>query len=281
MATYIGGILCEEIVAGFEEHFHLIDGPSAKKGFLCPWADRFAVANGVLGLNTAVTVGSFITVQVPLRYPQIQYVYAYQISIQPVGAPSQGTYQIQWPYAIVWVDYKATPWSFSGIDDQNNQIDPTKPYIYATQKLNSSSEWITVPGRFAEFKTSGVSTGVDYGFRIANVDMEITLHRLPYLPTSQALNYAGMINDSVFLGVNVGKLLFNGMETTRTKNTDGTSTTEATFKFTARAQRWDYGFDGQANGGNGGWDQIVWPDHSTPFIQSTDLSVVMPSAYAY
>ncbi len=279
MAITIGGILCEEIVADFAERFHLIDGPSADKAFICNWADRYTVAKGILGLNTVVHIGSFITIKVPMQYPEIPYIYAYQIAIKGAGPPYGSSPQFQYPYAVIMVNYKATPWSFAGLDDPGgfNQIDPSSPYIYAEQTLSSSAEWLTVPDKYTQFVTTGLSTGSNYGFRLALVDLSITLHRLPYLPATQAFNYAGMINNAPFLGVGTGKLMFNGMTTHQTRSTDGTMNTDATFNFQARSQRWDYGFDGK----NNRWDQVVWPDGSTPFITSTDLSIVIPPAYHY
>ncbi len=283
MAITIGGIVCEEIVADFGEHFHLIDGPSAEKAFICNWDDRYTVAKGILGLNTAVHIGSFITIKVPLQYPEIPYMYAYQIAIKGVGPPYGSSPQFKFPYAVIMVNYKCSPWSFQGIDDPGgqNQIDPSHPYVYAEQEISSSAEMLTVPGKYAFFKSSHNTSLIPYGFRIALVDLTITLHRLPYLPTSQALNYAGMINDAPFLGVDTGKLMFLGMTTHETRSTDGTMNTDATFKFQARSIRWDYGYDGEAASGDGVIDQVVRGDFTTPFIMTTDLSQVIPPTYFY
>lgn len=282
MATTIAGILCQEVVGNFAERFHLIDGPTADKAFLCAWADRYTVAKGILGLNTAVHIGSFITIKTPIQYPEIPYMYAYQIAIKGVGPPTQGAAQIQFPYALIMVNYKCSPWSFQGIDDPGgqNQIDPSHPYIYAEQEIASSAEMLTVPGKYAAFATSPHNESlIPYGFRIALVDLIITLHKLPYLPAPQALNYAGLINNTSFLGVDPYKLMFNGMTTHQTHASDGTVNTDATFKFQARSIRWDYGYDGKA----GIFDQVVRNDtfFTTPFIGSTDLSVVIPGTYAY
>ncbi len=280
MAIVIGGILCEEIVADFGERFHLIDGPSADKSFLCAWNDRYTVAKAILGLNTAVRVGSFITIRVPMQYPEIPYMYAHQIAIKGVGPPFGRSPQFAYPYAVVMVNFKCSAWSFQGIDDPGgqNQIDPTHPYIYAEQHIQSSAEMLTVPGKYAFFAGTDHTSLIPYGYRIALVDLVITLHRIPYLPTSQALNYAGMINDATFLGVDAYKLMFNGMESVQTRLTDGTMTTDATFKFQARSIRWDYGYDGQA----GAFAQVVKTSGgSDPFIESTDLSIVIPTTYEY
>jgi hypothetical protein len=252
------------------------DGPSARKGFICNWGDRYTVARGLLGLNTATLVGGRITISVPAHFPEIPYMYCHTIEFEPKGAPFEGAVQAAWPKVIVWANYKCTPWNFSGIDDPGGQNQfPGANYIYAEQQLNSSAEYLTVPGHSTLFKTSGKPTGADFGFRIALVDMIITFHRVPYLPAAQAFSLAGLINNAPFLGVDTGKCMFNGYRTHQTRNTDGTVATDVTAMYQARSIRWDYGFDGAAPR----FDQVVWPDGTTPFIQSTDLTVTVPSSY--
>jgi len=280
MATIINGIYCDEIVDGFREAVDFKDGPTARKGFICNWADRFTVARGLLGANNAVHVGGLITIFTPARYPEIPYMYAHTIEIEPKGQPFQGTYQTSWPKAIVWCNYKCMQWAFAGIDDPGAQNQfPGANYIYAEQQMNSSAEWLTVPGHSSLFKSSGKPTGQDYGFRMALVDIIITFHRVPYLPAAQAFSLAGSINSGVFLGVDVGKLMFNGYQTHQTHNTDGTVVTDVTANYQARSVRWDYSFDPLAAGGAGAWDQVVKPDGTTPFIESADLSATVPGAF--
>lgn len=276
MATIINGIYCDEIIEGFGEAVDFKEGPSAKKGFICNWNDRFTVARGLLGANNAVSVGGFITVKTPAPYPEQAYMYAHTIEIEPKGQPFQGTYQTAWPKAIIWCHYKSLQWAFSGFDDPGGQNQfPGANFIYAEQQINSSAEWLTVPGHSTLFKTSGKPTGQDYGFRMAIVDMIITFHRVPYLPAAQDFALAGFINNALFLGVATGKCMFNGYQTHQTRNSDGTVTTDVTANYQARSVRWDYSFDGVA----GAWDQVVMPDGSTPFIQTADLESTIPSSY--
>ncbi len=174
----------------------------------------------------------------------------------------------------MWTYYNCMPWSFGTEDDAFNQI---APYIYAEQQLNSSCEWVTVPGRGTKFQSTGNSTGADYGFRLAIVDLVITLHRVPYLPSAAVLAAAGSINSIPYLGVNTGQLLFNGSQTHRTHTTNGTSSTDVTYLFAARSQPWDFAF----NPASGAWERVVSANGGNPFIPAIDLSQIIPSTYSF
>jgi hypothetical protein len=274
VALTINGVVCQEIVDQFAESFDLLEGPAARKGFLCDWTDRYRVAIGLLGYAHATAIGAGITLLVGASYPELPTLYAHDITIEPKGQPFQGPAQIAWPKCIVWANYRAMQWSFTGLDDQLNQFGG--PWVFAEQQLSSSVEWITVPGRATKFAGSGKQTGQDYAFRIAICDMIVTLHRVPYLPTNQVLGLAGSINNASLFGVGTGKLLFNGCETHRTTSSDGTYNNDVTFKFAARTQRWDYAFDPSV----GAWDQVQ-NSGGTPFVPSTDLSIAIPSVFGY
>ncbi len=274
MAITIAGILCEEVVADFSEGFDLVEGPMANKGFICNWSDRYTVAQGILGLNTTVAIGNFITIRVPMRYPEIPYMYAYQIAIKGIGPPFGSSPQFAFPYAMIMVNYKCTPWSFSGLDDQFNQIDPTTPLLYAEQNIRSSSEYLPIPNKGTRFEATGNINPNSYLFKIALVDFVITFHQQPYLLTSQILNLSGSINDQQFLGVTKGSLRFDGVDTHRTHTTDGRSTTDVTLMFQARSLRWDYGWNVNSND----FERIVKPNGDA-LIPINNLSVVLPGAF--
>lgn len=272
MAITINGVVCEELVEGFAENVDLLQGFSASKGFLCDWNSRYLVANGLLGLTTVVSIGGLITLHYPAQYPQlpnVQGVYCQRIRIEPRGSPVGSSPQLIWPKAVVWAEYGRLPFFANPFQ----QIDPSTPLPYAEQRISASCEWVTIPGQFTKFKTSGIRTGQDKGIRLALAELEIRFPSLPYMPSSVVFSSAGMINNAPFLGVGTCKLIFNGVGTQTTANYDGSYTQEATYSFTARTQRWDYAFDGA----NNRWDQVVWPDGSTPFITATDFTNLLPN----
>lgn len=274
MAITINGVVCQELVEAFGESFDLTQGPSARKGFLCPWANRYAVATGLLGLSNTTHVGGLITLQTPLQYPERTTMYAHQIEIRGVGTPTQGTAQLQWTNAVVSVTYQCLPWSFAGIDYM--QLDPTHPYIYAEQNMSFSSEFITVPGKGVKFVTSGKPLDQDWGFMSPKLDMQITLKYVPYLPVVAILAaLQAPINSATYLGVAAGYLLFNGAENHQTRMSDGTFTQDVTYSFSYRPiAPWDYTYDGA----NNIWDKVVGLGGAA-IIARSDLSTIIPADY--
>ncbi len=274
MAITINGIVCQELVEAFGESFDLTQGPTARKGFLCAWNDRYTVANGLLGLSNTTHVGGLITLLTPAQYPQRTTMYAHTIEVRGVGTPTQGSAQIQWTNAILTVGYQCLPWSFAGLDYM--QLDPTHPYIYAEQNFSFSTEFITVPGKQVKYATSGKTLDQDWGFMSPKLDMSITLKYVPYLPAQQILNaLQAPVNSTTYLGCAAGFLLFNGAENHQTRMTDGTFTQDVTYSFSYRPiAPWDYSYDGT----NNRWDQVVALDGSN-VLNRSDLSLIIPGDY--
>lgn len=275
MAITINGVLCQEIVNGYSEHVDLLRGPIARKGFLCNWGDRFKVAVGLLGLSSTVSIGGVITLQAPAKHPELTTTYARSIEIEGKGSPVQGAKQLAFPYAIVWCNYSTMPWSFSALDNPFNQIDPLHPYTFAEQRLSSSVEWIQVPGQGCRWGTTNKPLQQDGAFPIWLVEMEISLKNLPYMPSAEAITYTGLINSTLYLGVNPGSLVYGGVTTQQQAVSDGTFVQEAAYKFTARQYRWDYQFDPAQKK----FDQVKI--NGQPMIAAVDLSLVIPSYYGY
>ncbi len=278
MAIIINGILCQELVEAFGESFDILGGPTARKGFLCDWADRYTVATGMLGLSSTTHIGGSITLLTPLQYPERTTMFARHIEIRGVGPPTQGVVQLQWPKAVLSVEYACLPWSFPGIDYPGfNQIDPTHPYIWAEQNFSFGSEFITVPGKAVKFAISGKPLQQDWGFSSPKLDMQITLKNVPYMPSTAVLAaMAAPVNSALYLGVAAGFLLFNGAETHVTRSSDGTYTQEVTYSFSYRPiAPWDYTFDGTT----GIWDQVVAAVGGAPVITRSDLSTIIPAFY--
>lgn len=275
MPITVNGIVCEEIVDGFEENFDIIQGPAARKGFLCDWTDRYKVVVGLLGLSHATSIGGGITLNTPAQYPEIATTYAHRISVQPVGPPFQGPVQIAWPKCIVWAEYRTAPWSFQPF----NQIDGGTPFIFAEQRLSSSSEMLQIPGAGCKWATSGLYLTQPAGIRLVLIEMEITIKELPYMPSPEVFAAAGKINNAPYLGVAAGSLLFQGVSTQQRAVSDGTFVQEASYRFTARSVRWDYQYDPAQQA----FDQVLFKFSlgGQPIISSIDFSIIIPAEYTY
>lgn len=270
MSVILGGVSCEELVDNYNEFADIGQGTGSRKGYLCDWDQRYAVAQGLLGYTRTSTAGGAISLYLPHKHPQLYNCYCSRVEFEPVGEPSRGPWQVAWTKCKVWASFESARFNLSTLTGFGD-----KGFVYAEQRMSASCEYVTIPRAFTRFKTTNKPTKFDLGIRLALVDIEITLHQMPYMPSTAVFSSAGFINNASYLGVSTGKLLFNGVSTEEVANTAGGYSLDATYSFTARSQRWDYVFDGD----NNRWDQAVWPDGSTPFISSMDMSTIIPGAY--
>ncbi len=283
MAILINGVLCNEEVNGNSENFDILQGPQATKVYLTDWNLRWRVVVGLLGLNSAVTIGGGITINLPMRYPDFQQtaisLYAANISVEGIGSPYQNTYSVGYTAARLTVNFRSFPWSFQGIqqNDFNNQIDPAHPYLYAEQNLSFTSEFVTVPGTSVYWSSSGKKLGNrNWGFRSPIINASIGLKNVPYIPAAAILQASlAPINSTAYLQCSPGHLLFNGAESHQARMSDGSLTQDVNYSFSFRAiAPWDYDFNGDLPG----WDKVV-DSGSNPILQRSDISGIIPQSY--
>ena len=280
MAQTIGGVVCQELVQGYTEGAGA-QGLQSTKRYLCDWSNRYLVANSFLGLTLASGgIGSFLNITSPLPHPESPNIIAREVFLEGAGTPTQGTKQLQFPYAIITVNYGVNTWNAFPSDDPygNFSFDPQQPYIYASQELEWSAEFVNITNQNLQFSDSTPLPG-KYGTRIPNATLVLTLHRLPWLPMGNVINYVGKLNVSTWLQCAAGTLRFDGAGTQRTAATDGSRLQEVTYKFTYRsAAPWDYAYNGKAKA----WQQVQVVGTGTPPILSRiDLSPLIPSQYVY
>ena len=274
MATTINGIVCQELREGFDEGIHQ-DGPVATKKFLCDWGDRYAVANGLLGLVTHTGgVGGTTTLTTPARYPESSNMFAREISIEGKGKATQGPLQIQFAQAVITVNYNVP--QFNYLPNPDISLDPTAPYVYATQEIDFGREFVTIEKSAVTLANGHKLKDLPYAFPIAQAVMTIQLHQVPYLPAAQILTAMQRpLNDATFLGVAPGYLMFNGCKSHTEASTDATYTQSLTYVFAYRPiLRWDEVFD--PNGVDGPQQARY---NGAAILLRSDLSSLIPSAY--
>lgn len=282
--TVINGIACNELVSEFAEGIG-DRGPWARKGYICAWTDRFTLANGMLGLSSHVGgPGGPITITRPYIYPESSNLYAREIDIQGVGKPFQGPKQLAWDFAIVRVNFGVPTWGAATGDDPfgSNSIDPGMPFIYATQELDFSTEWVTIPAKDEKGKSAlkfgnGNPMHTDWGFQLARADMSITLHKFPWMPAQAIMSaLTKQFNDAIFLNCEIGKCRFNGAKLNRTASADGTFTQDLAYSFSYRPiAPWDYAFDPES----GSWQRVLSVATGNPLATYSDLTVLFPPPY--
>lgn len=274
MSTVVNGITCEELVEDFEEG---IDdrGPYAVKKWLCNWSDRYALANSFLGFvsHTGGQSGS-IQIHSPLAYPESLNMLARTVQIQGRGQATQGTQQIQWAKAVVTVNYGVPTWQAIPYPDMS--IDPTQPFVYATQDIDFGREFLAIPGSALQLANGNTMDDTPYSLPIPYAVFTITLHQVPFLP-AQAI-FTSMkkpLNITTFLGIPAGYLRFDGAKNHAEASSDGTYLQSLTLVFSARTLlRWDETYD---KNGTGGPQQIRY--NGTAVLQRSEFRALIPSNY--
>lgn len=272
----INGVDCLELVEDFSEGIGE-SGPSAAKKFLCEWASRYAVANGLLGFvsHTGGQGGSIVFTG-PMAWPESPNLLAQAVRIKGVGKPSQGTRQIQWPYAIVEATYGTPTWGAIAYPD--NSIDPGTPLVYATQEIDISLDSYTIPASAVQVTSPTAPFAKDITIPYAVAQISITLHRFPYNPAAGLFVLTGKINSAAFLGCGVGKLRFNGGKTSTTASTDGTQTRDVVLSYSFRnIARWDERFHPN---GTSGW-KAIQDKAGNGLIGLADLRQTIPPSYYF
>lgn len=275
MSVVIGGVVCQEIVEGLEEGIH-DQGPVAQKKYLCDWGSRYALANAMLGLvHGQGGTNPSITFQVPQQYPQSLNMWAREISIKGVGQPTQGPVQLQFPKAIVTVNYAVPQFGYLSNPDQS--LDPSNPYIWATQEIDFARQSLTIERSSLQLANGHkFATTQPYSLPLPTVIMSITLHKVPYLPAAQIITAIQKpLNNATYLGIGAGYLMFNGGKSHMEASTDGTYTQELTLNFAYRPLlRWDEVYDPD---GVSGPVQVQY--NGAAILLRSDLSTLVPSAY--
>jgi hypothetical protein len=270
----INGVSCEEVVDGFEEGVHS-EGPVAQKKFLCAWSSRYALANGLLGFVTRQP-GQTASVQItgPMAWPESPNMLAREISIEGVGQPTQGASQIQFPQAIVTANYGVPTWQALPYPDM--AIDPTTPFVYATQDIDFGSEMVQIEKSSVALANGHKLADTPYAFPLPHAILSITLQRVPFLPAQAIIT--GMqrpLNNATFLGVSAGYLMLKGVKNHGEASTDGTFTQSLSYVFAYRPiLRWDEVLDPD---GTSGPQQVRY--NGAAILLRSDFRALIPSNY--
>jgi hypothetical protein len=280
MSATINGVSCDELVEGLSEGIHG-EGPVAVKKYLCDWSSRYAVANGLLGLatNSGGENGSIVFGSGPARYPESPNLLAREVGIEGVGQPTQGTSQIQFPKAVITVNYGVTPWQ--PVVYPQMSFDPAQPFVYATQRISFTRETITIPNSQLYLANGNRLDDTPFGMPIPNAVLTLTLQRVPFLPSAATVWNAMRkpLNNATFLGIPAGYLKFEGLENNEEAMSDGTYSQQVTYTFVARSRlRWDETYDKDP--------AVTDPQQirrgssaGTAILERSNLAALIPSAY--
>jgi hypothetical protein len=274
----IAGVTVYELRESFAEGLSE-QGPSATKAWYVPrWSDRYTVANALLtGSSVTGGVHGAVAFQRPAAYPESANMWANNLTIRGVGRISQGPKQIAWDSAIVTCNYGIPPYQNGGATlDPLQNFDPATPLIYATQKITRGSMFIDLkPGTCKLNDTGSHSLQQGFAMPVGVNTLNLTLHRLPYLPYAAQRATVGSVNSALIFGAAVGTLRWDGMETEQINNPDGSYAQDVHHVFVERpSAAWDKILHPD---GVSGWTQVLY--NGTSILPSFDFNGLIPSAY--
>jgi hypothetical protein len=294
MSITINGVVCEEIIRGYQEG--LEKSLTGTKSYLCPWNQRGYVIRGMIGYATFTARNGTVTFNGPFSHPEAPNIFAKSISIQGVGMPYQGPVQLAFAAAIITVQFGVMEWEAFPEQDPggDQQIDQDTKFLYCTQSISYGAEYHSVPGSKLQILhksdlggTFALPFNQDKQIRVSHAEMSMTFHRLPYMPTN-FLPLQDNVNDSKFLGCAKGTVKFNGGETTREQQSDGSITQSVRLSLSYRPRyEWNmapdpyyYSPSGGITPGPDAWAILQYKtgDYIFPY---SDLSVIFPPGYLY
>lgn len=259
MAIVINGVIAAEIIEGYGEGAGR-EGLNSTKRYLTTWADRIAFANGMLGA-ASVNAGPYGTINFipPVTHPEHVRMVASSVSIQGQGNPRQGAKQLEFDWAVHTVSYGIMPWNGNdanmvaiapGGGGSGGDLGNPTSFTYASMRMSFGAEYLVIGRENSKLKfaTSGKKIDQDYPIPISILHLSITFHKVPFLPwplpkSSTSID-VNSLNSTATFGAAPGYLKYDGSDTSRTLQSDGTATQEYTVNFSYRdVAPWDAIFD--------------------------------------
>jgi hypothetical protein len=241
----VNPVTCVELLDGYRAGIHS-QGGVIQKRYWCGWGDSFLLANNLLGVNTATTVGGTINRVMPHTCPESPNLKCVDVDVEPAGAPIVTGARPSWQFAIVSAVYGILPHATGELNptfDPNNLMSPDgQVYPFATISVDYSAEYLAVPGssmKYAGGALIGTPSNQDILRRVGTATIACTLHKVPFFPFDRLLSLSGKVNGQAIFGRDVGAVLFEGARTRVVVDNLGNATCEIDLAFKWREQDWN------------------------------------------
>lgn len=222
--------------------------------YITDWTQSDAFVNALKGITTITGgAGGQVTKTAPHQHPLSPNLYCAEAhcrgtgleQLNAQGYPSyaggaliEATYRPMVPLG----GFQMTP------SELLQQIDPATPILWCTQELEFTTEYFIVPGsqstvKFTSGAHSGDVVGIPFKINVPITYLNLTFHKVPYMPAASIRAVQGNVNSTTFLGAPAGYVLFKGARVVRDCNSDGTVVQKVMLVFanrTATGQKWNY-----------------------------------------
>lgn len=245
-----------------------------------PWSVADQVVNELLGF--AQLSGTKINQRAPHQYPldPTGRTLCFQADVVGVGdaIPNSDGYPQYDTGFFVDALYRVPPipmWPQN--DPQNLQgIDPATPLLFCSQDLDFESDCIVLEKSQYKLASDATRSPVPIRIETGVTVMQLTFHRVPYMPTSLIRSLRGKVNNGTFLGAPTGCVLFKGARTHKEINADGSFVRSVQTIFHERTQPWNQVFRPDTMA----WDTLQDGSGNGPYT-AADLSGLMALGTSY
>jgi hypothetical protein len=212
----------EVLTKGFEVSGDVRSGYKAIVPYLMAWEDAFTFADQVVGFPSATVIGA-VTFRLPYLFPGAQArIYCQRFRIEPCGAdgttpiPTRGLKPGEFfTHAKVTLEFETPPAIQQLSDDPYglNQLDPANPIGNCEQSVKLGGKMQTYKGGNYKYESDGMPVNGDVAILIVEGKLVLRFPRIPYLAWQTVQPYVNKVNQFPVLGVDMGTLLLEGMDT--------------------------------------------------------------------
>jgi hypothetical protein len=242
------------------------------------WADSDTVPNQMMGKTTLTGgTGGTITRVTPMPHPLSPNLWCQEANVEGVGAPVLASTGFPYYAAGFQVHAKFRVSLPQGVIDPATdpygaqQIDPANPILWCSQSLDFDEELVTMTNSQAKWQSdTSTATGVPVVMRIGLTVMDLTFHRVPYLPVAAIRSLRGNCNSAVVLGGAVGCVLFKGARTSAEESSDGTVVQSVQYRFVERSIPWYSGIRPDTLAAD-----VLTTNGTTPIVPTADLTPLL------
>lgn len=216
-------------------------GPQATVKFKCLFSDRYALANGLLGLWSG-TAPSGVAYTGPYEYPPSPNLFCTSISsIVGLGKPTViASNFLGQAVGLPWISRKR---AIVTANFTRPSYQPATSGGYFSIQFAGAGEFLTLPDTTYLF-ADGTPTNTPIGRLIPEAQITVTRYKMPYLPDFAMSSLIGQLNDTPFQIGNVtyaaGSLLFMPGNSSTESDTLGNLSFTAEYRFMFRPINWNF-----------------------------------------
>jgi len=201
---------------------------------LCDWGDRFTLKEALLGGSLRAPGGIEVGFTDPETFPDWPELAAVGLQIEPIGAVAEVGSAPDYDYAQLTVRYEPLTWTPGSSEESR---------IETTETREHAMEVLMLP-----------AGGFMWGAAASNAGTPIAQNAAVYMPVTTRIftrtdlteipdtvqSEIGNVNDAVYLGADIGHMMYAGSSVERRIGYDGSNNYQVRYNFKQKDHDWNY-----------------------------------------